>query len=111
MKTFALIFLLSSIVAAQKADPPTYASVRTVPTISLEHSAEYFAAAAEVNALSGQLQQAQTKFDAIKNKVIADCGEGFVPNLSIASKPRCDPHHDSEPLVEKPKEDKKEVKK
>ena len=99
-----LAFLLSDLLTAQKADPSTYASVKVVPTIPLEHSAEYFAAAAEVNALSGQLQQAQVKFDAIKNKVIADCKEDFVPNLSIASKPRCDP----KPI--EPKEDKKEAK-
>ena len=60
-------------------------------TISLEHSAEYFAAAAEVNALSAQLERAQAKFNEMKARVIADCGDSHTPNLSIASKPRCDP--------------------
>src|SRR6266853_6072227 len=60
-----------------------------IPTISIEHSAEYFAAKATVGALAAQYEKAQADLDSARTKVIADCGEAALPNEGVAGKMVC----------------------
>ncbi len=94
MKLLTSILLLSFVLMAQEPKPkPADASgaVKAAPTIPVELSAEYYAAAGTANALAQQAKDAQSVVDGLKTKMANICGPDYDWDLRVPSKPMCDP--------------------
>lgn len=61
------------------------------PTIPAAHSAEFWAAAARLQASQAQAVKDKEAFDAAQAVLAKDCGPDHNWNVNVASKPVCEP--------------------